>query len=150
MGYVYVGEVMCINDPLLAYLWKDICKEMKFVTDEQKGDAGKEVYLKSLSSLSVFQSKGPKSSTKRWFSWHHAHEFNIECRSSKLLVMTFLAVRKRWFTNWQDSLLVDLQNTSCRGTRGRQASQLWVGDTRRLLWFSNPNLRGLTAVGAPV
>lgn len=113
------------NDPLLLRLWKEICLERNFESEDQCGEAARAEFLKELPECPAILHKGPKSSVSRWFSWNSAMKFQMPHHHTKLLVGVFLGVQKGWWKHYSElwgSISTTADSASPAGTSTASSS----------------------------
>lgn len=69
---------------------------------ESRGASGRRAYLAALPTSRPALNKGPKSSSSRWFSWVHSHDYWDQWWSTKLMILTFVSIRKGWARSMTD------------------------------------------------
>lgn len=91
-------------DPLLLKVWPGVTDDMEMQYDEPEklGSIGRRRFLDSLDTLPAFNSKGPKASVSRWFSWWSAFRFFDQYHSARALVLLYIAIRKGWIKSADD------------------------------------------------
>lgn len=84
------------GDNLVLFYWKEICEDFGWSAPEQMDQAARRAYISSLTELAPAAMKGPKASSSRFFSFVQAFRAWDQYHHTKLLIVTFVAIRLGW------------------------------------------------------
>ena len=99
-----LAKLLKENDPLLVRVWPLILQDRgeDGLADEESGATARCKFIAELTQSNTACVKGPKASTKRWWSWMKAHSTWGAEHHTRFLCLASLAIRRGWASSWEE------------------------------------------------